>query len=78
MTNSEVYEALKSKRTVIYSGSAIGVGDIAGTVTAIRLRYENEADIVSAEVKTYGPSHSVIICRPEDIDYWDATIKKGE
>lgn len=78
MTDKEVYEALKSKRTVIYSGNVIGVGDIAGTVTAIRLRYENEAYIASAELKTFGSASSIIICRPEDIDYWEATIKKED
>lgn len=70
MTSDEVYNALRSKKTVVYS-----MGEIAGQVVAVRLRHENEADIVSAEVKTYGPRNSIIVCRPKDIDYWDAVLK---
>ena len=75
MTGAEVYRAMRSRKTVIYRNKRDGI-EIAGHVAALILRYENEIDVISAEVKPIGHSNSVIICRAEDIDYWDATIKK--
>ena len=75
MTGAEVYRAMRSRKTVIYRNKRDGI-EIAGHIAAFRLRYENEIDVISAEVKPIGHSNSVIICRSEDIDYWDATIKK--
>lgn len=70
MTDAELYTALRTKRTVLFKQA-----EIAGQVVAVRMRHENEADILSAEVKPYSTANSLIICRPQDIDYWDAVIK---
>lgn len=75
MTGAEVYRAMRSRKTVIYRNKRDGI-EIAGHVAALRLRYENEIDVISAEVKPIGHSNSVIICRAEDVDYWEAITKR--
>lgn len=75
MTGAEVYRAMRSGKTVIYRNKRDGI-EIAGRISALRLRYENEIDVISAEIKPIGHSNSIIVCCSEDVDYWDATIKK--
>ena len=75
MTGAEVYRAMRLGKTVIYRNKRDGI-EIAGHVAALRLRYENERDVFSAEIKTLSPSNSIIICRAEDVDYWEAITKR--
>ncbi|MBQ8836428.1 MAG: hypothetical protein IJ002_03065 [Clostridia bacterium] len=48
-----------------------------GSVTAIITRHENEADVVSAELTGYGSRRSVMICRPEDLEFWNAATSSA-
>ena len=71
LTKDELRSALETKRTVLWRGRADYESAI-GSVTAIITRHENEADVVSAEVTNYGARRSVMICRPEDLEFWNA------
>ena len=69
LTLDELRSALETKRTVLWRGR-MDYESAIGSVTAIITRYENEAAVVSAEVTNYGQRRSVMICRPEDLEFW--------
>ena len=70
MTHDELKRALKTKTTVVWRGR----GDnerIIGSVTGIIYRYSDGQMTVSAELMSYGCPHSVVICSPNEMEFWD-------
>ena len=69
MTHEELKTALRTKTTVMWRGKT-DYEKVIGSITAIIYRHLHGQSSISAELTSYGCPRSVVICSPEDLEYW--------